>query len=91
MKLHQKSSNNRSMLNLNISLIEETSPTFKNFTPKDGGRENDPEKTLKTAYSQLDLLKTYSPKDKLHTQFTKYESSLGFNKTLSGIKSTTNL
>lgn len=72
MKSTNKSFHNKSLLNLNIGLIEETSQTFKNYTPKDQISENNPEKNTKSSSFLLSLQNINSPKDKLHTQFTKY-------------------
>lgn len=91
MKGYQKSMSNKSLLNLNISLIEESSTSNKDFTPKEKGCENNPEKSLKGVVSYSDLFKVYSPKVRLQTGFTKYESSLGLNKSLSGAKSSSQL
>ena len=91
MKGYQKSISNKSLLNLNISLIEESTTYDKNYTPREKVCENNPEKSLKAGGSHSDLFKAYSPKGKLHTTFTKYESSLGLNKTLGGAKSSSQL
>ena len=71
MRINSKLSVNKSLLELNIGLIEASTPTFKNFTPKEGNTENNPEKSLKTVSSQSMLSKN-SSKGKLHTQFSKY-------------------
>ena len=91
MKGYQKSMSNKSLLNLNISLIEESSNNNKNSTPREKGCEDNPEKSLKGGVSYSDLFKAYSPKSRLQTGFTKYESSLGLNKTLGGTKSSSQL
>lgn len=72
MKLIRKPSANRSLLDLNIGLIEETSQPLKYRTPKQASTENNPQKLLKSVSSQLNLFKSDSSRDKLHTQFTKY-------------------
>ena len=95
MRINKNSSGPKTPLNLNIGLIEETSKpsrAFRNYTPREGNTENNPERALLTNKSFASLLspttsRSQAIRDKLHTTFTKYESSLALNKGLTSVKS----